>query len=112
MKSGLMEIGQVFAVNKSDLPGSDAALAHINSLIALAGNLKWKPPALKVIAKDEIGISELVDAIDKHQAFIRQQDNWSDYRYSMAKKQVESIVKSMTCKPEVLSETTILSELK
>ena len=42
------------------------------------------------------GISELVDAIDKHQAFIRQQDNWSDYRYSMAKKQVESIVKSMT----------------
>tara|TARA_Y100000996_G_scaffold172948_1_gene134388 strand:+ start:1496 stop:2437 length:942 start_codon:yes stop_codon:yes gene_type:complete len=96
MKSGLMEIGQVFAVNKSDLPGSDAALAHINSLIALAGNLKWKPPALKVIAKDEIGISELVDAIDKHQAFIRQQDNWSDYRYSMAKKQVESIVKSMT----------------
>ena len=41
---------------------------------------------MKVIAKTETGINELVNAIDKHQAFIRQKDNWNDYRYLMAKK--------------------------
>jgi len=96
MKSGLMEIGQIFAVNKSDLPGSDAAIAHINALINLAGHVEWQPPALKVIAQNETGIKELVDAIDDHQAFLRQNSHWPDHKKMMAKRQVQALIKSIS----------------
>ena len=96
MKSGLMEIGQIFAVNKSDLPGSDAAIAHINALIHLAGHVEWQPPALKVIAQNETGIKELVDAIDDHQFFLRQNSNWPEHKKIMAKRQVQSLIKSIS----------------
>ena len=96
MKSGLMEIGQIFVVNKSDLPGSDAAIAHINALINLAGHAEWQPPALKVIAQNETGIKELVDAIDDHQFFLRQNSNWPEHKKMMAKRQVQSLIKSIS----------------
>ncbi len=96
MKSGLMEIGQIFVVNKSDLPGSDAAIAHINALIHLAGHAEWQPPALKVIAQNETGIKELVDAIDDHQFFLRQNSNWPEHKKIMAKRQVQSLIKSIS----------------
>jgi LAO/AO transport system kinase len=96
MKSGLMEIGQIFAVNKSDLPGSDAALAYINALISLATNLEWTPISLKVIARREQGIKELVDAIDMHQSYLREETNWLIHRKEMAKNQVRSLIKSMS----------------
>ena len=96
MKSGLMEIGQIFVVNKSDLPGSDAAIAHINALINLASHAEWQPPALKVIAQNETGIKELVDAIDDHQFFLRQNSNWPVHKKMMAKRQVQSLIKSIS----------------
>ena len=47
MKAGLMEVAQIMVVNKSDLAGSDTAVAQLRSLLLIADLGAWEPPILK-----------------------------------------------------------------
>ena len=61
-KAGLMEIGDVYVVNKSDLEGANQTAA---SLLNFARESNRKPPVVRVSAKKDEGIGSLVDAIEK-----------------------------------------------
>lgn len=68
MKSGLMEIADIFVVNKSDRPDADQLVKHLRGMLAgsfVPGN--WEIPILKTIATQQTGIAELAKAIEKHQ---------------------------------------------
>lgn len=67
MKSGLMEIADIFVVNKSDRPDADQLVKHIRGMLAgsfVAGS--WEIPVLKTIATRQEGIAELAEAIQQH----------------------------------------------
>jgi LAO/AO transport system kinase len=70
LKAGLMEIADVFAVNKSDHAGADQLSAAIRSALALRPAVPWQPPIVKTVATERRGIDELDEAIEKHRAHL------------------------------------------
>lgn len=65
-KAGLMEIADIFAVNKSDLPGADRVMYNLHSILSSSDG--WRQTAVKVSAKTGYGTSELVNKIDELRA--------------------------------------------
>jgi LAO/AO transport system kinase len=67
LKAGIMEIADIFVVNKADREGADRLVSSIESNLMLQtyGPDQWRPPILKTIATNGTGVLELVDAIWK-----------------------------------------------
>ncbi len=77
MKAGVMEIGDVFVVNKADLAGKDKALSDLKGALALgraAGQAEkpWDPPVLATTAATGEGVPELVSALEAHWKHLRE----------------------------------------
>ena len=70
LKAGIMEIADVFVVNKSDREGADRLVASIESMLALEefGPGQWRPPVVRTQATTGAGIPELAAAIDAFRA--------------------------------------------
>jgi LAO/AO transport system kinase len=70
LKAGIMEIADLFVVNKADREGADRAVSAIESLLALEayGPDAWRPPILKTQATTGAGIAELVEGIERFRA--------------------------------------------
>ena len=64
-KAGLLEIADVFFVNKADQGNADAVVSHIKAMLALSTS-SWKPPVLSGSALTGEGLTDLVDAILTH----------------------------------------------
>lgn len=82
LKSGVMEIGDIFVVNKADRPGADRLKHEIEITLSIrAGNTRkgqpqespdWTHPVLTTIASQGEGIDRLVDALEQHHAWLEQ----------------------------------------
>jgi LAO/AO transport system kinase len=72
MKAGLLEIGDVFVVNKADRPGADDAVTQLRGMLEMGTNPEdaWHPPVLKTVAVNAEGIAELVDAFWSHRQYL------------------------------------------
>lgn len=71
MKAGLMEIGDLFVVNKADREGAERLEAELNATLAARGAVKgWRPPVLRSSALTGEGIVELADALESHRDFL------------------------------------------
>ncbi|MBI1743412.1 methylmalonyl Co-A mutase-associated GTPase MeaB [Candidatus Acetothermia bacterium] len=68
MKAGLMEIGDVFVVNKSDQGEADLAYRNLQTMLGLSMH-EWMPPIVKTVASQNQGIVELRSAIERHKAY-------------------------------------------
>jgi len=68
MKAGLMEIGDLFVINKADREGAERAAFAIRSSLELRarGSIAWDPPVLLTTATQSTGVSDVVDAIEEH----------------------------------------------
>jgi LAO/AO transport system kinase len=67
LKAGMMEIGDVFVVNKSDLPGSDLVIADIRSMLSMKKTeTKWEPPIIRTVATTGKGVEALLDSVINH----------------------------------------------
>ena len=70
IKAGIMEIADVFVVNKADLPGYERTVQEIRSMQNMGPKLDWKPPIIPTIASRGEGIAELRQAVERHQAYL------------------------------------------
>ena len=71
IKAGIMEIANIFVVNKADREGADKAVIDIQSNLQLNNNAKpWKPPVLRTVALTGEGITELIGQIEQHRCFL------------------------------------------
>ena len=71
IKAGILEIGDMFAINKSDLDGADKLVREINMMLDLDDHKSdWRAPIRKVVANRSEGIEELVDTLEEHRAHI------------------------------------------
>jgi len=70
LKAGILEIADIFVVNKADRDGADRTVATIETLLSLQtfGADEWRPPILKTEATTGRGVPELLDAIDRFRA--------------------------------------------
>ncbi len=69
-KAGILEIGDVFIVNKADRPGVRDTVADLRSMLALGGELDWEPPILETTASSGVGIAEVWEAIEGHRSYL------------------------------------------
>src|SRR5215207_632427 len=65
-KAGLLEIGDVFVVNKADRDGVAATVHDLQGMLELAGERAWRPPVLQTVATEDRGVDGLLDAIERH----------------------------------------------
>ena len=70
LKAGLMEIADVFVVNKSDHAGADQLVVAIRSALALRQETPWRPPIVRTVATERQGIDELHTALSAHRAHL------------------------------------------
>ena len=74
IKSGIMEIADIFVINKSDRQGADMLLKNIQVTLHERVKNDWDIPVIKTVAQRGEGVDELINAIKKHQQFRHQQD--------------------------------------
>jgi len=87
IKAGIMEIADIFCINKSDREGAERVEREIRAMQSLAArDDRWTPPIVKTVASEGQGIAELAATIDSYQAFLAEQglglqkriQNWRD----------------------------------
>jgi LAO/AO transport system kinase len=67
MKAGLMEIGDLFCVNKSDREGADRMVMEIEMMVEMKAKTDgWVPPVVKTVATTGLGVPSLLDQLDAH----------------------------------------------
>ncbi|MCL4697423.1 MAG: methylmalonyl Co-A mutase-associated GTPase MeaB [Burkholderiaceae bacterium] len=74
MKAGIMEMADIFVVNKADLPGAQRMAADIRRIAALAHHEAgaWRAPVMLTSVRDSTSVAALSDAIDQHQQWLDQ----------------------------------------
>jgi LAO/AO transport system kinase len=66
IKAGILEIADIFVVNKADLEGHARVVTELRSMLSLAPKSSWKPPILATVAARQEGIEELWQAVLAH----------------------------------------------
>lgn len=87
IKAGIMEIADIFVINKSDREGADRVEREIRALQSLAVRSDhWTPPIVKTVASEGAGIAELAASIGDYEAYLQKENlilqkkaqNWQD----------------------------------
>lgn len=95
IKAGILEIGDLFTINKSDLDGADKLVREINMMLDLDSLMTdWRPPIQKVVANQGEGISELVSNVQKHREYITEKGILAERRTKRAKDEMLDILGS------------------
>ena len=96
-KAGILEIGDVFAVNKADRDGADSTARELRSMIALSdrSGQAWVPPVVKTVASTGQGIDDLMSALDQHHSWLVATGELHLRRVRRAREEVESIAIGM-----------------
>ncbi|RAJ41462.1 LAO/AO transport system kinase [Kitasatospora sp. SolWspMP-SS2h] len=93
-KAGILEIGDVFVVNKADRDGADATARELNHMLGLGESRQagdWRPPIVKTVAARGEGLDELVEALEKHRGWLAETGELDARRRRRAAQEVEAI---------------------
>ncbi|WP_406831651.1 methylmalonyl Co-A mutase-associated GTPase MeaB [Pedococcus sp. KACC 23699] len=93
-KAGILEIGDLFVVNKADREGADATVRDIRHMISLGDRTEpnlWRPPVVKTVAAQAQGIDEVMEALDKHVAWMEETGALRERRVRRAGDEIEAI---------------------
>jgi LAO/AO transport system kinase len=92
-KAGILEIGDIYVVNKSDRDGADKVRRDLRSMLSMAQRAEgsWKPPIVKTIADRGEGADVLVAEIDGHAAWLAESGELQRRRQARARREVEAI---------------------
>lgn len=97
-KAGILEIGDVFVVNKADRDGASATARELRAMLDLAAKGEgesWRPPVLSAIASTGSGVAEVVSAIDEHFAWSATNGELKARRQQRAREEILTMVLGM-----------------
>lgn len=95
-KAGIMEIADLFVVNKSDLPGAENVVAEIEEMLDVSRKeAPWRPPVVKASSKEDRGIGELWEAAEKHVRYLQESRLWETRRSQKAAEEVVEIAREL-----------------
>lgn len=97
MKAGVLEIGDVFVVNKADLPGADRVEAELQDMLCMRGahGPGWQPSVIPTVARQGKGIEELIEALEKHYEFLRANGLLPMHRRRLAEFELQDGLKNL-----------------
>jgi len=91
-KAGLLEIADVFVLNKADVAGVDQAEADIRAMLDLVPAGGWRPPIVRTVAVEGIGVEQVVDAVADHRAHLEESGMLEVRRLERARRDVAAAV--------------------
>jgi LAO/AO transport system kinase len=94
MKAGLMEIGDLFVINKADREGAERAAFAIRSALELRPSTDWTAPVLLTIASRGDGVAEVADAFEEHLGFLRERGGLDRRRRQRLEQRLRDLVRS------------------
>jgi len=90
-KAGILEIADVFVVNKADRDGADAAVRDLLQMIGMGPELDWTPPVVRTVAGTGEGVDELWGAVEDHGAYLEATGGLARDRRSRLVREVETL---------------------
>ncbi|HEX6487034.1 MAG TPA: methylmalonyl Co-A mutase-associated GTPase MeaB, partial [Nocardioidaceae bacterium] len=92
-KAGILEIGDVYVVNKADRDGAEQVRRELRTMISLAERPEgsWKPPIVLTVAQAGKGVDEVVQAIAEHRAWMESSGELERRRVRRARDEIEAI---------------------
>jgi LAO/AO transport system kinase len=94
-KAGILEVADVFVVNKADRDGADATVRDLRYMLSLGGRHSeagaWRPPIVKTVAARSEGIDDLLAALDKHADWLATSGELGRRRQARAAAEIEAI---------------------
>lgn len=108
LKAGLMEIGEIYCVNKSDREGADRMVLEIRAMLEMrAKNDGWFPPVVKTIATTGAGVDELLQGVISHRQHQERTDLLAARRRQALRMEIERIVEEKL-RQEFLSQPEVV----
>ena len=92
MKAGLMEIADIFVLNKADRAGSDQAVMAIQMILNFRKVEAWVPQVLKAVASEGRGIAEIAAAVEQHRTFLEASGGLRTRRRARLERRVADLV--------------------
>jgi LAO/AO transport system kinase len=96
MKAGVMEIADLYVVNKADRSGADTLVSEVNLRVEQDSQIKkraWRAPVVKTVAVEDIGTDTLVDAIKRHRNFLEESGKLESSRREKTRQETLSLLK-------------------
>lgn len=95
IKAGILEIADVFVVNKADREGADKAVRQLQMMLHLAEQARegWSPPIVRTVAHQGQGIPEVVDATQRHLEHLRQHGHFESRERQRLVREFRAILK-------------------
>jgi LAO/AO transport system kinase len=94
-KAGILEIADVFVVNKADRDGAEATIRDLKNMVAMSrrgvAGSSWRQPILATVASRLEGVEEVVKAIDTHHQWLVEHGELEQRRHGRARAEVEAI---------------------
>jgi LAO/AO transport system kinase len=92
-KAGILEVADMFVVNKADKPDTQQVVRDLRNMIALAdrGPDDWKPPIITTIALKGEGIEELVSSLDAHWSWLNSSGELAKRRQARAREEITAL---------------------
>jgi LAO/AO transport system kinase len=97
-KAGILEIGDVYCVNKADRDGAEVTVRELRTMLAIGRNVdgadadQWRPPILKAVASRGEGIAELLEVLDGHRRHLTDHGQYEERRRARARAEIEALV--------------------
>lgn len=94
VKAGVVEIADVYVVNKADRPGADSVVRDLRAMMSLVKREpgEWRQPVCKTVAHERDGVDELVAAIAKHRDWLSSADRLAAKRRDRAAAEIRALV--------------------
>ena len=93
IKAGILEIADVFVINKADREGVERAARDLEMMLSLGEHAEWIPPILKTVAAREEGIGEVIAAVERHREHLSASGELDRRRRAHLRLRVETILK-------------------
>jgi len=99
LKAGIMEIGDIFVVNKSDREGADRLVTELSLMLDLNPAMgPWRPPIVKIVATLGEGVLDLTEKIWKHRQFLQEGSGLLRKRNERAKQEILNLIEGEVSK--------------
>lgn len=109
IKAGIMEIGDVFVINKADRDGAIRTKTEIEMMLDFSSRER-RPPVIMAVAVDSKGIDEIVDAVKEHKTYLLDTHRLEKHRIASSKEEIVEFIKDHVI-DQIFNDILISSQL-
>ncbi|MGB9868079.1 MAG: methylmalonyl Co-A mutase-associated GTPase MeaB [Bacillota bacterium] len=95
IKAGILEIGDVFAVNKADRDGAERTVAELQMMLDMKQNGGWRPPVVRTVATEGKGVEELWKAVEEHGEYLHRTGEYLRRRVQASAAEIEAVLEHL-----------------